>query len=300
MGWMTRDPAEPELSSDLDRALKGLGAKLQGCPSPDLLQASQAGVLPLEKAQEIDQHLQRCSVCRSLLADLAELDAAGPDRAEKQRIWASIQSRLSDGVGIKKARWWWRPLPVASALACVATVMIVAVLLVRDHQPAAVPVAQSHPAAIAQQPSVFKLEKAPIILPASAALVWRGQEDGSARPANDLKKALFPYQSGNYQEAVKRLDGLRKKYPSMAEAPFYQGVSQLFLNQNDKAAVALNDAVKLGKPPLLTQARWYLAVADYRTGKIEQAKDLLQPECRAGSKDSPRACQAVKELEVRR
>jgi len=181
-------------------------------------------------------------------------------------------------------------------LACVAIVMIVSVLLVRDHQPATAPIAQSNPAAIAQQPSVFKLEKAPIILPASAALVWRGQEDTSARRANDLKKALLPYQSGNYEEAVKRLDGLRKKYASMAEAPFYQGVSQLFLNQNNNAAVALSDAVRLGKPPLLAQARWYLALADYRTGKVDQARGLLQPQCQGGGKDSPRACAGAKEL----
>jgi len=137
------------------------------------------------------------------------------------------------------------------------------------------------------------------VLPASTAILWRGQEDAAARRTKDLNQALIPYEAGNYTEAARRLDLVRKRYPRLAEAPFYLGVSQLFLKQNDDAAKSLKDAVNLADQPLADEATWYLALALYRTGRTHPASSLLEPLCRAGGKNSGSACAGIKELEAR-
>jgi hypothetical protein len=84
----------------------------------------------------------------------------------------------------------------------------------------------------------------------------------------------------------------------MAEAPFYLGVSQLFLNQNEDAAKSLKDAVNLASRPLADEATWYLALALDRTGRTDLASSLLEPLCHAGGKNSSRACAGIKELQA--
>jgi TolA-binding protein len=154
------------------------------------------------------------------------------------------------------------------------------------------------PPATAEVASVFSLERAPVVLPsAQPALVWRGQQDTSAKQIKDLQQALVPYDSGDYAGAARLLELLRKKYPRMAQAPFYLGVCQLFLGQNDAAVRSLQDAQDLAGPSLADQTTWYLALANVKTGKIDKAKSLLTERCSAEGKDSARACAGVKELE---
>jgi tetratricopeptide (TPR) repeat protein len=145
----------------------------------------------------------------------------------------------------------------------------------------------------------LRLEKPPIILPAASVIVWRGQKDASSEQNKELKQALAPYEADNYAEAAQRLDRIRQKYPRMAEAPFYLGVSQLFLNQNEDATKSLKDAVNLAGQPLADEANWYLALALYRSGRGEAASSVLAPLCHAGGKNSARACQGIKELQER-
>ncbi|HLW54502.1 MAG TPA: tetratricopeptide repeat protein [Candidatus Angelobacter sp.] len=299
MGWrLKRDPAGPELSSELATACEGLRAKMLGCPTPELLQAAQADVLPPDLASEVNQHLEKCHICKSLLADLESVDSRELDRAARQRIWKQIRAGMPEKAAAEKRLWWLRPLPVLAMAAALALVFV-GVVRMRE-RPLPSMTAENHaPPSVAAQPSVFRLEKAPIVLPASAGIVWRGQEDASAKQVKELQRALQPYDSGKYEEAVRRLDSLRKKYPRMAEASFYLGVSQLFLNQNEQATLTLKDAVNLAGPSMLDQAQWYLSLANFRTGQVEPAISLLQPLCQAGGKDSARACAGVKELEAR-
>jgi TolA-binding protein len=257
--------------------------------------------LPSEVATEVNQHLEGCRLCQSVVADLEALDSADLDTGAQERIWRRIQPGISgqnvatDG----RVRSWWnlwlRPLPLAAMVAAVLA-LVVGLRVLRDRGQPATTTAQNQTSAAPPTPSALRLEKAPIILPASAAVVWRGQEDASIKRNRELKQALAPYEADNYAEAAQRLLGLRKKYPRMAEAPFYLGVSQLFLNQNEDATRSLKEAVKLANQPLADEATWYLALALHRTGQSELATSLLEPLCRAGRKSSGRACAGVKEL----
>jgi len=160
----------------------------------------------------------------------------------------------------------------------------------------------NRPAAQVQTPaaSVLQLEKAPVVLPASAAIVWRGKSDPAAKQGKDLKDALEPYESGDYAEAARRLQRLGKQYPTMAQAPFYLGVSQLFLNQNEDAAGSLKAASVISQSPVADEALWYLALAEHRLTKDDLAGSILETLCKSGGKNSARACAGAKELGPRR
>jgi tetratricopeptide (TPR) repeat protein len=309
MSWTKREPEELELSTELRTAVDKLRAKSPLCPSPDLLQAAQAGVLPPDLAKDVSEHLERCGLCKSLQADLEvldneELDNGQFDVAAQDRIWSRVQAGMAPqkapAVVAARSPWWklgLRPLPVAAMAAAAVLVLVLGVRWFGDRQQPAPSVAQNQRPALPLPPSVFRLEKAPVVLPASTAILWRGQEDPFARQSKDLQQALVPYAADNYAEAARRLDLLRKKYPRMAEAPFYLGVSQLFLNQNDDAAKSLKDAVNLADRSLADEATWYLALALDRTGRTDLARPLLEQLCRAGRKNSNRACTGVKELQ---
>lgn len=304
MGWMNREPAEPELPSDLNDALTGLRQKAQRCPTPELLQAAQADVLPDDQREDIVRHLENCPACKALSSDLQTLDDEPLGKAAQQRIWATIQSGIQVEPAVKNRRafargWnlWLRPMPLA-VTASVIILFAIGALWLRNQRQTASNVAQNHavvPPTIATA-SVLQLEKAPVVLPPAAVIVWRGQEDSGTRQANALKQALLPYEKDDYAEAVRRLQPLHRQYPKMAEASFYLGVCQLFLDQNEFAAASLNDAAKIAKPPLADQVSWYRALADHRVGKEDLAGSLLSDLCKAGGKDSARACAGAKEL----
>lgn len=306
MSWTRREPGEPELSTELTAAVAKLRTKSPLCPPPELLQAAQAGVLPPELARDVTEHLESCRLCQSLQVDLDELDNTQLDAVVQTRIWKRVQEGIpahTAPVNVTTRSTWWtlmlQPLPVAAMTAFAVVVVVIGLRFFNGRQQPAATVAQNQTPASLPAPSALRLEKAPVVLPASTAILWRGQEDPSARRSKELKQALAPYEADNYAEAARQLDRLRKKYPRMAEAPFYLGVSQLFLNQNEDAAKSLKDAVNLAHLQLADEARWYLALALYRTGRADLASSLLEPICDAGGKDSARACAGVKELQAR-
>jgi tetratricopeptide (TPR) repeat protein len=302
VNWTHREPDVLELSTELATALGKLRTNATACPKPELLQAARSQVLHSEAAKDIHQHLEGCRLCQSVVADLAALDSADLDSAARKRIWKRIQPEVQNTATDKRvrSRWnlWLRPLPLAAgALAVLA--LAVGLRVLHDRRQPAPTTAQNQTPVAPPTPSALRLEKPPIILPASAVVVWRGHEDASIKQSKELRQALAPYGADNYSEAARRLDRIRQKYPRLAEAPFYLGVSQLFLNQNEDATKSLKDAVNLASQPLADEANWYLALALYRSGRGEAASSVLEPLCHAGGKNSARACLGIKELEER-
>jgi tetratricopeptide (TPR) repeat protein len=302
VSWTHREPDELELSTELATALGKLRTNATACPKPEVLQAALYQVLPSEAAKEVNQHLEGCRLCQTVVADLEALDSGDLDSAARQRIWKRIQPEVQNTATDKpvRSRWnlWLRPLPLAAgALAVLALVVGLGVL--RDRRQPAPTTAQNQIPVAPPTPNALRLEKPPIILPAASVIVWRGEKDDSIQRNKELKQALAPYEVDNYAEAAHRLDRLRKKHPRLAEAPFYLGVSQLFLNQNEDATKSLKDAVNLADQPLADEATWYLALALSRTGRNELASSLLEQLCHGGGKDSGRACLGIKELQAR-
>jgi len=326
------DPDEQDFSSDLESLTAGLRQRFSRCPDPSVIQAAMGFVLPDVPGAQIRAHVDGCPMCRLLVRDLESLDDAPLPERDANRIWARVvQKTIESGITPKTlssqpdravTKWWtpfFRPWAIAAAAMVVIVLAIslsVGIRLVRaprdnseasnslpDVSPrentAASP-PQSIPSPSTSTTTAFILEKAPVRLPASAAMVWRGGADAdSDRASAELKEleiALEPYRAGNYAEAELRLTRLAKKYPRSAEARFYLGVSQLFLNKDQEAVGNLKEARSLADRTLSGQAAWYLAMAYHRVGQNDLARPLLEKLCGAASKTSPRACAGLDEL----
>ena len=282
-------------------------ARFPHCPKPALLQAAHAGVLPEEAGASVKAHMEACATCRSLAHDLAELDDVPLQPTEREKIWGMIRAGIAaEESGAKAAAptpWWrlfLRPIPVAIAAAAVVLLAIGGRLMRDPQPPAAVAVNQPSqpPVATAPHAGVLRPDKAPVLLPASALLIWRGDSSAANTQGKELREALIPYQADQYGEAVQRLESLAKKYPRLAEAQFYLGVSQLLMERNDDAVASLKAARSLAGLALRDQAAWYLAVAWHRTGRDADARPLLEHLCQAGGATSERACSGLKELQL--
>ncbi len=267
-----------------------------GCPPPDLLQAADAGVVPPEVGERVSAHLKTCLNCKTLLDSVAILDEAPLEMEQRDRIWRRIQAGSVEKASPKR-RWtaWLRvmlgPWPSAGfAVALLAIALGVGLLRQRGQTPVR-PVSE-RPPEVATSAPVLPLEKAPVVLPPVAFLVWRGAEDEN--PWKPLQAALKPYESGDYSEAERRLQDVAAKYPRVAEAWFYLGVTRLLLNSNDGARDDLEKARGI-VGPLSNEAGWYLAIANQRTGRIPEARRLLQELCTAPDRSS-KACRGLDAL----
>jgi hypothetical protein len=306
MELTNREPGEPEFGRDLSEATGEFGARFPHCPKPAVLQAAQAGVLPVEVGDEVRKHVSACAACSVLVRDLAELDESPLQPTGREKIWGMIRSGISaEEAAAKPATspaWWkliFRPAPVA-IFAAAAVLLVVGGRLLHEPQPPAPVVTRTHPPEpVAPPPAgVLRVEKAPVILPASAVLVWRGDANAGNTQGKDLREALLPYEADQYAEAAQRLEGLAKKYPRLAEAHFYLGVSRLFLDRNADAAASLKTARSLAGPALRDHTAWYLAIAWHKGGHDADARPLLEQLCRSNGTNSDKACTALKELPV--
>jgi hypothetical protein len=282
------EPGEREFLSQL----AGAGA---ACPSPARLQAFAVGALPEEQAEPLERHLSGCAVCRMLARDLAEWQPPPVERSEVDRLWR----RVADGSPqLRRKRWrphWaWLSLPAAAAAA------LVLVLRLAPEVPPPVP----RPPAIASIAvprydlrTMAAVEKAPIRLPASALLLWRGTNP-AAPPAEtrELVAALTPYGKDDFRQAAILLAPVSQRHPRSFEAAFYQGVSLLLLERPAEAAAPLERARALGDGPQKNEASWYLALARLRTGSIRQARPLLEEACTGGGAHAGSACGALRQL----
>ena len=215
------------------------------------------------------------------------------DSVTEQRVWARIgrelplpqqpaRSRVPD------ARW------LAGALAAAATITI-AVVMNRngDTAPASVTPAPgtSRPA---PAPPVIEFTKPDVKL-SPAALTWRGT--GAEGPfMRDLKPAIDAYRTGAYADAESSFVSLADRYPRAVEVQFFLGVARMLRGDFAGAVAPLTAAVALNEPTFVDDAAWFLAVAEQRTGRTNDALRRLGELCAAGGTRAQEACAAQKLL----
>ena len=292
------EPEEEELLKDLAGPVRAMRARHQQCPSPPIIRAAAAGVLPEETNASVLKHLESCALCRALARDMDSLDLPRPAPEEARRIEAKVlgnRGEASQRIFPVGWSWLWRPAPVA-ALAAVALLVAGLVYVSRSPappQPTQVAVAPSPP----EPSTVFRLEKAAARLPMAAVLVWRGEgRSAQERFLRELKLALDPYLADNFSEAADRLEKLTKKYPRAAEPYFYLGVSQLFVKQNAQAIQSLERAKQLARGSMAQDTSWYLSLAYQRAGETAKARAELQMLCQGKGDLAARACTGLQEL----
>lgn len=289
MSGIDFDSEDHEFRRELAPMLSANCAAAGPCPEPRLLLAVRSGVA-VESAAAVERHVTLCPMCQQLSRDLADHEFPAASEAEDRRIRARWQGASRHGF---RSREWMVPLVAACA------VLVIAIVLVRDRHrgPAAPePVAQSS-APARPETGPFTLTKAAIKVPAAAVLTFRGSGGGAQNYLADLAAALEPYRKDDFAEAARRLGLLASRYPEAAEPPFYEGVSQLYLNQNEAAVQSLESARRRGTDTLKDDISWYLGLAYHRVGRIPDAHRELDGLCKYSGQYQNGACAALKALQ---
>jgi hypothetical protein len=293
---------EQELLEKFGTSFEDLRAHHAGCPKPEVLLASHAGVLDVETARNVATHLKTCDFCPILLRDLtdAEMFAALPEeeqRVNERVLKAAKTAWKAEAAGGGLLAVWLRMAVPVAALAAVA---LAAVVWLRLH-PSVAPV--STPATVEVKPvqppapSVLQWEKLPIKLQASSVLVLRGKpRNYKEKYAAELTTALAPYRDDNYSQAALQLSKVVQDFPGGVEAQLYLGISRLQLQQNAEAIAPLSAARKLGPQQFREDAAWFLALAYERTHDRQEELAELQNICQGKGTYSQRACAGIQEL----
>ena len=295
-------PEEKELLREQGASLEALRARHSDCPRPEVLLASQEGVLPEEAAQKVSAHVAKCGFCQILLKDMAGESLAGATVEDQERVRERIRSAAKPDT--KKAAapgglfsiWFWKALPVGALAAAVIALFVWARLHLTSST-VTPPVAVVQPGPKPDPAKVLEWEKLPIKLQAQSILIWRGnRRNAQEKYASELTAALTFYRDDHFREAVGQLGKVTQDFPKGVEGQLYLGISQLKLQQNTDAIVPLQVAQKLGPEQYRDDATWYLALAYLRTGEVQSGRAELQKLCVGKSGYAARACAADRSL----
>lgn len=239
---------------DLDRLREAFAADAApgtaDCPPPDRIWDAVNGLLDPAAVADLAEHIAACGSCAEAWRIARE--------AAAQAVPAAVVP-FSPAPTPRRPSYAW-PLLAAAATLVLA---VAGWRLLRDAPPP-VPPAQTTQVSPQPEPTVASnvppLEKAPVIMAASRALVFR-----STKPADafleDFGKAIEPYRNDNFPEAIVRLEPLARKYPDADEPPFYLGVSLLLAGRRADAVAPLQRASRGRDDAIAAQARKYLAAA---------------------------------------
>jgi len=286
-----RDALEP-VTSELD----ALRARHAADPPLDLLRAAHADALPPDLQEPAAAHLARSAWSRALVEGTEDvdhaLDAPGVDR---------LLARIRKSADRSRPRPWFASVQVWAPLAAAATIAVIVTAWTasRTHAPAAPAAAPGAPeATIARvEPSRFELPlDKPDVKLSTAALTWRGPA-GATSLVDALTPALDAYRQSDYARAADVLQRVARQFPASIEAPFYRGVSLLFLNDPAGAIAELTKAERMKDATFAADVAWYLAVAEQRAGDTAAARARLDSLCRRPGPRSSAACEAIKKLD---
>ncbi len=249
-------------------------------PRPDLLQAVDEDVLPADIAREVRSHLESCRICAQLRQDLLHPPLSEPSVRELIRL----RSLAQPATGSRKF-----PARYLGIAAAAAALLVIGIWLPKREAVGPPPRIQLAKQAPSQ--SMLQLQPAPLRLPLSSAIIFRGQRDDSTeRYLKDLGTALEPYRATRYPEAASKLESLAARYPRSVEPLFYLGVARLMTGLPQFAIEPLQKSLGIGGEALNDDIRWYLAIARERTGAWDQALPLLEALCQGEGPYHRAAC----------
>ena len=122
-------------TSEQDEALPSGFRPTQHCPSLSILRAHQEEVLPATLAADVNQHIEQCPLCQTLLTDLQHIPQPAITTQERDRILRKLPHASSS----VPAGWHWY------AAAAAAFILAVAGAFLFLRQPQAYPSRLRHP-----------------------------------------------------------------------------------------------------------------------------------------------------------
>jgi hypothetical protein len=290
-GW---DRDERDVLEPIEDELMMLRARHANDPPLDLLRAANADALPPGLQSRVGDHLSQSAWSRALLAGVDAVDTPlGDEHVDRLLARMRKDARRADRPAWSGA-WLW-----STVLATSAAVAILAFSWASRHPaPMAQPVSTAPQTTVAEnRPAVFQLplEKPDVTL-SVAALTWRGSSAGASL-VDDLAPGLDAFRQSDYSGAARALAPLETRYPESVEAPFYRGVSLLFLNDPAAAIDALQKAERIADDMFAPDVAWYRAVAEQRAGRPADARARLDTLCRTTNTRTARACDAITQLD---
>jgi len=284
-----RDSAvEAALDAELRREGEMLRAARAGCPPPDLLLARRSEVLDDDVRARLDSHIAGCDACRRMAADvdLLDLGAAGSD------VETRVAGRVMGSAGPRRTGM----LSIAAALLLASGLAVSWWYLRPGLEPPQTVTQPAPPPPVSEPPAVVALWTitAPAVrLPLSSLGATRSAE---APALSGIVEALEPYSSGDYAGSAERLARFVEAQPDSAEAQFYLGVSRLMSEQAHAALSPLERAVRLLPADRRPEAEWYLATAEQRSDRTEDARKRLRSLCSTAGAYQSNACAAASAL----
>jgi tetratricopeptide (TPR) repeat protein len=88
-------------------------------------------------------------------------------------------------------------------------------------------------------------------------------------------RGMVDYKTGNYPAAITRWEGLIAEKPQNDTLNYFLGNAHLGLGNTEKAIGYLEIVVQKGKGPFVQDAAWYMALAYLSTGRVQEAREVL-------------------------
>ena len=244
----------------------------------------------LEALRDLEQEFD---VLRRVAAEEAVLD-----RADEERLLARVLQGAA-ALPRRESSWSWLAQPAfAMAAAClvlVAGLFAWRTLSSRPEESRQLPTTAAVTAPSPTPPTFHLKLEAPAIRLSTAVLSWRGAAGGD-RLLTDLEPGIAAFKSGDYERANAAFSRLVEAYPNVFDVRYYQGLSRLFVNDINGAIDSLTTAERMADSSFAPDVAWYLAVADERAGKTDEARGRLTRLCQAGTTHAADACRALPQI----
>lgn len=262
--------SEPD--QDVDPRLRAAAEALPPIgphPDEDAWVALQSGMLSQPARRAVADHVASCASCAvvyraiSLLTAEAQQGGLRPPIVRNTWLGASRNILLMAGM-------------------LVAAVGLVVWIGTRSEGPPA----QN----LAPRPWALVLTAPAVQLPARYVVPAQGADE-DRRFVRAFGDAIAPYRAGDYANAAVALDAVAARFPDIAEAAFYLGVSRLLAGDAQGARTPLANAARAGE--MRDAARWFGAAAAEQAGRPRDADAALDTLCKGTSEYRDAACAAL-------
>ncbi len=281
----------PDLPIHYDSESLPKGVLTPVCPPLGLLRASREEALPSELAHDVASHIDSCTLCQMLLADLEQIPVPSLTSAERDRILGRLPILTSPKTG-----WSWYAMAAAAIALVVAGIFLLRRPIPMPPFRALAQSGHSAPSTPVSKPAPPQLQIAKLAPPLdlSPELILRGEASATQPTAQQFEPAFAAYTQANYPVAEQHFRILAQQFPR-SETPFlYLGVTQLLQNNSEAALPNLSRAESLARQnngPQRNDAAWYHALAAIARHSSD-AGTLVENVCfRKSSPYSQQACQ---------
>jgi hypothetical protein len=230
----------------------------------------EASVLAEPESRAFEKHVSECSYCAGELYDLSEVTEVF--RADTRNLFESIRPRnwRSSSVNVAPPI----PLPAWKVAACILiSFLIGATFLWTPWFP------------VPSEEALFSLPGTPPMI-----------EVATDSHARHYVAGLRYYQQRKFLEALREFE-LSSRYEGKSQqAAFFVGMSRLYQGDAQKASEDLQRSLQFAGKATESQIRWYLAAAEWKLHRRDQAIQHLKRIIQIGNGLKIKAEEALKKI----